>query len=275
VADSFHTKPLRRYLQTTGRYQILGLSLEKIQIFEGSRDAIDEIGLASGVPQTRIEAVGEESSEAHLTVASYGGVGQGAGPMHHGDGGGQDQKQADTERFFRAVDDAVLKHHSRPSGLPLILAALPEHQSLFRRLSENPALMEEGILVNPDVLLLEELQERTWKVVEPQYQARLANLTAEFEAAKAHSLGSNDLAQVAKAAASGRIATLLLEAGRRISGKLDSTLGRVEMGVMTNPQVDDLLDDLGELVEKMGGQVMVIPSERMPGDTGLAAVYRY
>jgi hypothetical protein len=173
------------------------------------------------------------------------------------------------------VDDAVLKHHSRPSGLPLILAALPEHQSLFRRLSENPALMEEGILVNPDVLLLEELQERTWKVVEPQYQARLANLTAEFEAAKAHGLGSNDLAQVAKAAASGRIATLLLEAGRRISGKLDSTLGRVEMGVMTNPQVDDLLDDLGELVEKMGGQVMVIPSERMPGDTGLAAVYRY
>ncbi len=73
----------------------------------------------------------------------------------------------------------------------------------------------------------------------------------------------------------GRIATLLIEAGHQISGKLDSTLGRVEMGAMTNPQVDDLLDDLGELVEKMGGQVMVLPPERMPGSTGLTAVYRY
>ena len=49
----------------------------------------------------------------------------------------------DAERFFRAVDRAVLEHHSRPSGLPLILAALPEHHSLFRPLSENSFLVSE------------------------------------------------------------------------------------------------------------------------------------
>lgn len=38
---------------------------------------------------------------------------------------------------------------------------------------------------------------------------------------------------------------------------------------------DDLLDDLGELTGKMGGQVVVIPAELMPGRTGLAASYRY
>ncbi len=32
-------------------------------------------------------------------------------------------------------DRAITEHHSRPSGLPLILAALPEQQSHFRRLS--------------------------------------------------------------------------------------------------------------------------------------------
>jgi len=36
VADSFHTKPLRRFLQSVGRYQVLGLSLHKIQLFEGN-----------------------------------------------------------------------------------------------------------------------------------------------------------------------------------------------------------------------------------------------
>ena len=146
VADSFHTKPLRRFLQSVGRYQVLGLSLGKIQLFEGNRDALDEIDPAPGVPRTITEALGDELTESHLTVASYGGVGQGSAPMHHGDGGKQDAVQADAERFFRAVDRAVLEHHSRPSGLPLILAALPEHHHLFHRVSHNPFLMAEGTL---------------------------------------------------------------------------------------------------------------------------------
>jgi hypothetical protein len=44
---------------------------------------------------------------------------------------------------------------------------------------------------------------------------------------------------------------------------------------LSHPQVDDVLDDLGELVEKMGGRVVVIPTAQMPSQTGLAATYRY
>jgi hypothetical protein len=50
VADSFHTKPLRRFLQSVDRYQVLGLSLRTIQLFEGNRDALDEIDLGPGSP---------------------------------------------------------------------------------------------------------------------------------------------------------------------------------------------------------------------------------
>ncbi len=195
--------------------------------------------------------------------------------MHHGHGGKKDEVDSDAERFFRAVDRAVLEHHSRPSGLPLILAALPEHHHLFRQISHNPFLMAEGLTINPDVLPIDELRERAWQVVEPQYQARLAELSEEFEQARSKGLGNDDLAQVAQAAAAGRVATLLIEADRQIAGRLDGATGRVEVADLSHPQVDDLLDDLGELVEKMGGQVLVIPAEQMPGRTGLAATYRY
>jgi len=40
AADSFHTKPLRQQLQSTARYQVLALSLHKVQLFEGDRKAI-------------------------------------------------------------------------------------------------------------------------------------------------------------------------------------------------------------------------------------------
>jgi Bacterial archaeo-eukaryotic release factor family 3 len=275
VAESFHTKPLRRFLQSVGRFQILGLSLGRIQLFEGNRDALDEIDPAAGVPRSITEALGDELTAPHLTVASYGGVGQGSTPMHHGHGGKKDQVQTDAERFFRAVDRAVLEHHSRPSGLPLILAALPEHHHLFRQVSHNPFLMAEGLSINPDALSLDQLRERAWQVVEPQYQSRLAKLANEFAEARSNGLGSDDLTQVAQAAAAGRVATLMIESDRQIAGRLDRATGRVEVADLSHPQVDDLLDDMGELVEKMGGQVLVIPAEQMPGRTGLAATYRY
>lgn len=275
VADSFHIKPLRRFLQSVDRYQVLGLSFGKVQLFEGNRDTLDEIDPAPEVPRTIIEALGEELTEPHQTVASYGGVGGGSRPMHHSQGGKKDEADIDAERFFRAVDRAVLEHSSRPSGLPLILAALPEHHHLFHRVSQNPLLMAEGLMVNPDALTVDELRQRAWQVVEPQYQARLAALADEFLAAKSNGLGSDDLAQVAQAAAAGRVSTLLIEADRRIAGRLDSSTGRVEVADLSHPQVDDLLDDLGELVDKMGGRVMVIPTGHMPGQTGLAATYRH
>ena len=275
VADSFHTKPLRRFLQSVGRYQVLGLSLHKIQLFEGNRDVLDEIDPAPGVPRTITEAMGDELTESHQTVASYGGVGAASTPMHHGHGGKKDEADTDAERFFRAIDRAVLDHHSRPSGLPLILAALPEHHHLFHRVSHNPFLMVEGLNINPDVLPIDELRERAWQVVEPQYQAQLATLADEFAVAKSTGLGSDDLVQIAQAAAAGRVATLLIESDRQIPGRLDSATGRVEVADLGHPQVDDILDDLGELVGKMGGRVLVIPAEQMPGRTGLVATYRY
>jgi hypothetical protein len=275
VADSFHTKPLRRFLQSADRYQVLGLSLHTIHLFEGNRDALDEIDPAPGVPRTITEALGAELTEPHSTVASHRGVRGANTPTHHGHGSKKDEVDIDADRFFRAIDRAVLEHHSRPSGLPLILAALPEHHHLFHQVSHNPFLMAEGLTTNPDVLPIDELRERAWHVVEPQYQTRLATLADEFAVAKSKGLGSDDLAQVAQAAVAGRVATLLIEADRQIAGRLNGTTGRVEGADLSHPQVDDLLDDLGELVEKRGGRVMVIPPERMSTRTGLAATYRY
>jgi hypothetical protein len=36
-----------------------------------------------------------------------------------------------------------------------------------------------------------------------------------------------------------------------------------------------MLDDLAELVLGKGGEVVVVPRERMPIDSGLAAIYRF
>lgn len=275
VADSFHTKPLMQILQSADRYQILGLSRQEIKLFEGNRDALDEIEPAHGVPRTITEALGEELTESHQTVASYGGVGGSHSPMHHGHGGKASEVDSDAERFFRAIDRGILEHHSQPSALPLILATLPEHRHMFHQVSHNPFLLVEGIDIHPDALPIDELRQRAWQVFEPHYLARLAALVEEFGRARSQDLGHDELARVARAVAVGRVATLLIEADREVPGRIDAATGDVEFEDLAPLEIDDALDDLGALALKMGGEVVIVPTERMPTETGIAAIYRY
>jgi len=289
VADSFHTKPLRRFLQSTDRYQLLALSLHGIKLFEGTRDGLQVIELAPGVPSTIEEALGEELTEPHQTVASYGGStggsrstsgragGSSASPMHHGHGGKKDEVDKDADRFFRAIDRAILDNHSRPSGLPLILAALPEHHSLFHQVSHNPFLLAEGVKINPEALPLSELSSRAWQVFAPLHQARVEALVGEFGVAQSQGIGVDDLIQIGEAAAAGRVATLLIEADRKLAGHIHPGSGTVHLADDENdsPEGDDLLDDLGETVIKMGGRVFVVSAEQMPTTTGAAATCRF
>jgi len=275
VADNFHVKPLRRYLQSAERYQVLQLSRGKFRLFEGDRDHLAEIAIAAGVPRTLTEALGDELTEAHHTVASYGGTGASSGAMHHGHGGARDEVDIDAERFFRVVDRGVFEHHSKVTGLPLMLAALPEHHALFRRISQNHFLLKSGVMANTEALAPNALRDEVWKVFEPQHrEARLA-LSDSFHVALARGLGSDNLADVAVASAEGRVATLWIDAEQTIPGKLDAATGHISLADLAHPAVDDVLDDLGELVERMGGTVQVMPSQQMPGEGRVAAIYRH
>ena len=274
VADSLHTKPLMRIVQSADRYQVIGLNRHEVRLFEGNRDALDEVEPAKGVPRTLTEALGEELTEPQQTVASYG-TGGAEPATYHGHSAKQDEVDSDAERFFRVVDRAVLEHHSRPSGLPLLLAALPDSGSLFRKVSRNPFLLADGIDIHTGALPLDKLRDLAWRAIEPHYLARLASLVEAFGEASSKGLGSDDLAAVGEAAAAGRVATLLIEAERQDPGKLDAESGLIDLDELVNPDVDDLLDDLGELVLKKGGEVVVVPAEKMPAQTGAAAIYRF
>lgn len=259
VAENvFFLGPLRRYLQSVDSFQILGLSLNKLRLFEGNRDFLYEITPDPEVPITLNSVLGDNLTEIGKSVSSHSGIGSGTAPSHHSYSDKQNEVDVDTEKYFRSVDIAVLNHHSRPSSLPLILACLPEHQHLFHRISSNPFLLDEGLAINPEALSLKELKERAWEFVEPIYLEKLTMLANEFLAAEAKGLGSDDWVQITKAAAKGKIATLLINPDR-----------------LDKAGIGKAIEELSELVGKKGGLVQIIPSEYMPGQSGIAASYRY
>jgi release factor family 3 len=273
VSDSFHTKPLMRVLQSADRYFILGLNRQEATLFEGNRYVLDEIELPPAVPRTVFDVVGPKQGEPERKNRVYGPAGPGT--TRHGTNVRQEEIDSNTERFFRAIDAAVLEHYSRPSGMPLLLAALPEHHHLFRTVSRNPFLMAGAIDTFAGALPIDELRERAWGLMLPQYLDRLRGLVERFGEANANGRGCSDLSDVGRATAAGRVATLLIEADRVIPGRFDHVSGAIAFAPSRESGADDLLDELGENALKAGSDVVIVPRERMPTDTGIAAIYRF
>lgn len=273
AADSFHVKPLIRMFQTADSYQVLVLTRTEIRLYEGNRDGLDAVDLVPEVPRTIVDALGEELTEPYIKVTAAP-SGPGA-PSQHGHGSRKDEIDVDTERFFRVIDKAVQEHYSAPSQLPLVLAALPEHQGHFRRLSRNPFLLERGIAMDASGLAIEELSRLAWEVVEPYFHERTRALVEAYGAAAAKGLGTDDLNQAAAAALAGRVDSLLVEAERHVGGRIDPETGRIVFESHERPGVDDVLDDIAVAVMRTRGKVQVVPKAVMPTKSGLAAIFRY
>lgn len=276
VADSFHTKPLRKYLQSVYRYHVLGLTRDSIKLFEGNRHSMVEVPLPEDIPRTIEEALGEELTDEHVTVASYGGIRGEGSDMHHGHGGKKDQVEIDEERYFRAVSKAITENYSKPTNLPLIVAALTEYHNLYQSVSKNHLLHAQGIEIDPTSVSTDKLAELAWAVMEPQYIKMLDDLTNQFELAQANGKGSSDIQEVSSAIASGKVDTLMIEEDRVISKRItNKATGAIKEKDLSDPDTDDLLDDMSELAVKMGGVVVVLSSDKMPSTTGVAAIFRY
>jgi hypothetical protein len=262
VADHFHVKPLVRLLQTMDRYQVLCLTRKDVRLLEGDRDSLIDVPLTN-VPRTVHEAFVCEEQMAGGDPRT----GSGAAP-------GIVTGSLDFERWFRTVDKTIWENYSRVSGLPMILCALAENQADFRAISRNQNLIEEGIKLDPDHVPLERIRAEAWKVMEPRFRSKAQQAVDNFRAAKAHHAGSDDVLEVAKSAAEGRVQVALVDADRHIGGKIDPATGDILIN-LDGPDVSDLLEDTAESVLRAGGEVLVMPADMMPSDTGIAAVYRY
>ena len=270
VSDSFYIKPLLRSFQSNGHYHVLGLNRDNFVLFEADRYGITEIPVDAR-DATMEGVLGTEKTAPHLSVASIGGDQS----MYHGHGGAKDERKVDQEKFFRHVGTFVLEQYSKKQKIPLILVSPDEHQGEFRKLSKNNYLIDEGIKIDGDALDKKSLYEKVQDVIQELFKKELKDRMATFSEAHAKDLGSDDVVQIGRAIAEGKVASLYLEENTVHPGRFDPQLGTVVQGEIADPRVGDVYDDMAEVVLSRGGEVLILEKDEMPTERDLAAVYRY
>ncbi len=271
VADSLHIKPLIRATQSADRYHVLALTRKSADLYAGTKDRIDQVHV-SEVPGTIEEALGEELTEPHLSAASYGGSGQ---TMFHGHGSKDDEVDKDRDRFFRIIAAAIEKYWSNPSQLPLVLVALDEHHAHFRRVSKDRFLLEEGVQKDPASMKPDELRASVWEVMRQRIDSQVDEFVSRFSSAQADHKGSAVVSDIVREAANGRVELFLLEEDAKLPGTVNWDTGEITETALSNPRVDDVLDDLAEMVIARGGRVRILQAGSLQTASKVGAIYRY
>ena len=122
------------------------------------------------------------------------------------------------------------------------------------------------------------LHDSAWPIVRETVLEKIDGALRLWENAYSNGKGEADLAGVARLAVAGRIRLLLTEHGRNVWGRFDRHTGEMEFiregGEDPGPEAVDLLDEIAEVVMEKGGRSLILSGERMPVETGVAAILR-
>ena len=136
-------------------------------------------------------------------------------------------------------------------------------------------MLSEGIESDASLLSHDELRQKSWMVVQPRYIKRLEGFINQYGVSHGQGLATDQLEQIGQATLEGRVATLLVEAERQIPGVVDKQQGKAVAVEDDTATTSDLLDELTIWTLEQGGEVIAVPTERMPTQSGAAAIYRY
>src|SRR6267154_1141868 len=96
AADTYHTKPLLRFLRSNGRYLVLCVSQNEVALHEGGPYGAGPVDL-HGVPKSFRDAIGVPDFDRSLESSYL------RGAVFHGQGPGKELKKEELLRFFNAV----------------------------------------------------------------------------------------------------------------------------------------------------------------------------
>ena len=281
VSERFFIKPLLPRLSGDGTFYVLALSQDEIRLLEGTRDSVNEVELADGVPESLAEALWAEyrdrDNQYRMNTGrarSAGGGGQGG--MFHGHSDSEELDKQDIKRYFKQVDRG-LKDLFAEKRVPLLLAGVDYLLPIYREANSYQHLLDAGILGNPENLSAKDLHGEAWSIVKPYFKQAQSGSAAQYEehAGREDGQASNDLKTVLRAAHEGRISALFVEMGAQEWGQFREHSYNVHVHPTQQPGDQDLVDLAAMQTLINGGTVYAVEQGEVPGGGPIAAVFRY
>lgn len=198
--------PLTRVASGDESFYVLALGQNQVRLFEGHRDSLRQVDLGP-IPASMDDMERQATREPELQH-QHQPAGRGAATFHgHG---GVDTQEIAMQKFITEVANGARTRLGADNQRPVVLAAVAEHLPALQATGQLPTLLDEAVTGNPENLRPDELLDRAWPVVRARLDKRRQELGERFGAGHGTGTAVSDAAELHRAAAEGRIETILV-----------------------------------------------------------------
>jgi hypothetical protein len=272
VSDHFYVLPLVSYLNDTGKFFLLSLSLSGAEFYEGLPHHLNKIDVEELLPEQMEDVIGYDFKEKHLQFRT--GQTGNNNSLIHGQGKGEDEDKIEIEKFFRAINDGLMKIVTNRQR-PMVIAGVDYLIPIYKSVNGYKHLSDKFIPGNPEHVDPNELHSKTKALLADHFDEDRSKNLEVFEQALSKAAASYREDDVIKEAYNKRIDTLFVKKNELMWGIFD-------MENYTVKQRDEsrykscLLNFAAVHTFLNGGTVYILDENEMPEPSSrLNAVYRY
>jgi hypothetical protein len=258
VSDRFHLKPLLRAVTFPHTALVLVLAQSSVRLLEVLPDLEPAEIEVPDLPSDAASAVGRPSI-------------RGRAPRRRIQG--SEGQKTRMRQYARQVDQA-LRPLLNGLELPLILAAVEPLDSIYRSVNSYPNLLDAGIAgaaSDSDA----ELAAAARRILDDLYAAELRAIHELFALRRSQRRASADVADVARAATSGLVDTVLVDIDEVVPGRLDEVTGALQTDDGGDAAGYGVVDEIARRVWLNGGRVLAVRRQDIPTGASVAAILRY
>ena len=273
VADHFHLLPLIPLMWETRPFYILALSQKHIRLLRCTNTISEDVKLPASVPLSLDDFLQMDQPDHMLDNASSAGPAGGRMVMF-GTTAEKERKDQHLLHFYKEVDRVVTELLKNDTA-PLVIAGVEYELPLYRSVSRFPRLASEGVRGAADGLKGGELHKRALDVMEAYWRKDVDDALVMYEQFGGSARASVSVKGIVKAAYEGRVLHLFATPDAHHTGNFDEATHQVRAHRQERAGDEDLINAAAVETLRHGGNVYVIPANRIPHGSQMAAVMRY
>jgi len=257
TGDHFYLAPFVADALAPHEFFVLGLSIKHLRLFRYVNEECREVPLPAGVPESLEAAGGFDAPDHQLENRSASGPSTGA--MHGVHVGTLSDREAFPEylhHFFEIVDRGL---KVTLDGKFLLLMGVHEEVAAYRKVAKYPHIFTSDFLGSTDFLTLTDIAACAGEASRKEYHLVAERVLAGYQEMSDRRRTLADVRAVLLAAVAGRIHRLCVRIGAESKG----------------PDGEDQINAAVVETLRNGGEVFMLPQDKMPADQPLAAILRY
>ena len=273
INSSFYLTPLMPLMTKGDYFYLLVLSKKQAKLFRA--DAFGMVQIVIPEIPNGVDDVVHFEEKDDQKLWRTGSSGAGGGANYHGTGAGKPDDKENLALYFDEVDETIWKAILNKESAPLLLAGVEYLIPIYKSVAQYKPIWDDALTGSLEHEDMNTLYQAARNKMQPFFEERHKKAVEAYGNHSASERTSSIPADVIPAAHYKRVWHLFVAEGEQLWGKFDEMKNELTIHDTQQEGDEDLIDKAVMKTVVNAGEVHLLPREKMPVNSAIAALMRY